>query len=152
MGTIDTSTSAGGDTARDNIGAGDDSVGNTVLDTGADVIRASDATGGILTSTSTVATHQVTHSKVLMIAHDNIPSSGGEVILFRDGGFEWPLGSALGTHTLNIRTSGDDSRGKHLGGGRLDYDASILGGGGPGGRSSCSLGQEGPSDGLGIPR
>ncbi|KAG8084314.1 hypothetical protein GUJ93_ZPchr0010g10245 [Zizania palustris] len=148
----------GGDTSGDNIGAGNDDVGSPVLEVGADVIRASDAAGGILTSTGTVATCQVLHDNVLTTAHDDIPSSGGEVVLLRDGGFEWPVGGTLGTRTLNTNTSSNGSRGKHLAtddnldGGGLGYDASALGGGGPGGKSSCGLGQEGLGDGSGIPR
>ncbi|KAG8039380.1 hypothetical protein GUJ93_ZPchr0030g33464 [Zizania palustris] len=91
-------------------------------------------------------------------AHNGIPCSGGEVILLRDGGFEWPVGSTLGTRTLNTKTSGDDSRGKHLDTDDnldregLGNDATALGGGGPSGKSLCGLGREGHGDGSGVPR
>ncbi|KAG8095605.1 hypothetical protein GUJ93_ZPchr0012g20243 [Zizania palustris] len=123
-----------GDTTRDNIGAGDDDVGSLVLDTGTCVIQESDAAGGILTSMGTVAILQVLHDNILMTARDGIPSSGGKVVLLRDGGFEWPIGSTLGTRTLNTMTSGDGSRGKHLAtDDNLDRS-------GLSGKSSCGLG------------
>ncbi|KAG8075669.1 hypothetical protein GUJ93_ZPchr0006g44501 [Zizania palustris] len=147
----------GGDTARDSVGASDDDVGNTMLDTGVDVIRASDVTGGILTSTGAVATHQVMHGNILTTTRNSIPSNGGDVVLLRDGGFEWHVGGALGTHTLSTRTPGKGSRGNNLAtndnlNGGFGYDASALGGGSPSGRSSCGLGQEGPGDGSSVPR
>ncbi|KAG8047437.1 hypothetical protein GUJ93_ZPchr0008g13774 [Zizania palustris] len=147
----------GGDAARDTIGTSDDDVSNTVLDTGVDVIRASDVAGGILTSTSAIATRQVMHGNILTTTHNSIPSNGCEVVLLRDGGFEWPIGGTLGTRTLSTRTSGEGSRGNNLAtnnnlNGGFGYDASAFGGGSPSGRSSCGLGQEGPSDGSGVPR
>ncbi|KAG8100439.1 hypothetical protein GUJ93_ZPchr0013g37026 [Zizania palustris] len=147
----------GGDTARDNISASDDDIGSTVLDTGVDVIQASDVAGGILTSTGTVATRQVTHGNILTTTHNNIPSNGDEVVLLRDGGFEWPVGGVLGMHTLSTKIPSEGSRGNNLAtndslNGGFGYDASALGGGSPGRRSSCGLGQEGPGDGSGVPR
>ncbi|KAG8048406.1 hypothetical protein GUJ93_ZPchr0009g645 [Zizania palustris] len=135
----------GGDVARDNVGASDDDIGSTVLDTGVNVIWASDVMGGILTSMGAIATHQVTHGKILTTTHNSIPSNGGEVVLLRDGGFEWLIGGALGTHTLSTITPGEGRRGNNLSTNDnlnegFGYDASALGGGSPHGRSSCGLG------------
>ncbi|KAG8079128.1 hypothetical protein GUJ93_ZPchr0007g5320 [Zizania palustris] len=147
----------GGDAVWDNVSASDDDVDITVLDIGVDVIWASDVVGGILTSSGTVATRQVTHGNILTTTHNSIPSNGCEVVLLRDGGFECPIGGALGTRTLSTRTSGEGSKGNNLAtndnlNGGFGYDASALGGGSPGRRSSCGLGQEGPGDGSGVPR
>ncbi|KAG8081757.1 hypothetical protein GUJ93_ZPchr0014g47525 [Zizania palustris] len=104
-----------------------------------------------------IATRQVTHGNILTTTHNNIPSNEGEVVLLRDGGFEWPVGGALGTRTLITRTLGEGSRGNNLAtndnlNGGFGYVASALGGGSLGGRSSCGLGQEGLGDGSGVPR
>ncbi|KAG8065221.1 hypothetical protein GUJ93_ZPchr0004g38898 [Zizania palustris] len=96
------------------MGASDDDVDNTVLDTGVDVIRASYVVGGILTSIGSVATRQVTHGNILITTHNSIPSNGGEVVLLRIKGFEWLVGGVLGTHTVSTRTPGKGSRGNNL--------------------------------------
>ncbi|KAG8098048.1 hypothetical protein GUJ93_ZPchr0013g35565 [Zizania palustris] len=100
----------------------------------------------------TVATCQVTHGNILTTTHKSIPSNGGEVVLLRDGGFEWPVGGAMGSRTLSTRTPGEGSRGNNLAtndniNGGFGYDTSTLGGGSPDERSPCVLGQEGPDDG-----
>ncbi|KAG8061033.1 hypothetical protein GUJ93_ZPchr0003g17313 [Zizania palustris] len=87
-----------------------------------------------------------------------------------DDGFEWPVDGVLDTCSLGIgasgsfglavgsilstRTPGNGRRSNLLatddnfGRGGLAYDASALGGGGPRGRNSCGLGQEGPKSNI----
>jgi hypothetical protein len=92
----------GGDAAWNS--AGDDDVGSALVEAGADLVLASDAAGGILTSTGAGANHRGTQSSVLTSAHNGIPSSGGEVVLLRDGGFEWSVGGALATRNRGVGT------------------------------------------------
>ncbi|KAG8095471.1 hypothetical protein GUJ93_ZPchr0012g18998 [Zizania palustris] len=126
-----------------------------MLDTGVNVIQASDVAGGIITSTGAVATRQVTHGNIFTTAHNNIPSNGGEVVLLRDEGFKWTIGGAPGTRTLGTKTPGEGNRDNNLATTNnlnrgFSYDASALWGGIPGVRSSCGLGREGPDSVSGI--
>ncbi|KAG8088199.1 hypothetical protein GUJ93_ZPchr0010g10192 [Zizania palustris] len=75
----------GGDAVRDNVGIGDDGVDIAMLDIDADVILASDVTGGILTSTGAVTTHQVTHGNVLTTTSQVVEAEPNHGRLERDG-------------------------------------------------------------------